>query len=43
MGRAYDLAGKRKKAVEYYERIFDTTPGYATRRKAEKYINEIYR
>ena len=43
MGRAYDVAGERKKAVEYYEKVFETTPGYLTRKKAEKFINEIYR
>jgi len=42
-GKAYDLAGHRKRAVEYYERVFEVPAGYLTRKLAERYINEIYR
>jgi tetratricopeptide (TPR) repeat protein len=42
IGKAYDLAGDRTKAVEYYEKVFDIAAAYGTRREAERYINEIY-
>jgi len=43
IGKAYDLARNREKAVEYYEKVFDVNAGYGTRRNAEKYINQIYK
>jgi len=43
MGKACDLAGRRKEAVKHYEKVFDVSAGYLSRKQAEKYINEIYR
>ncbi|MFC1475526.1 hypothetical protein ACFLQW_00810 [Candidatus Zixiibacteriota bacterium] len=42
-GKAADLAGRRKEAVEHYEKVFGVRAGYPTRKEAEKYINQIYR
>lgn len=43
VGKAHDLAGRRKDAVNNYERVFEVAAGYLTRWEAKEYINKIYR
>ncbi len=42
-GKAEDLAGRRKQAVEHYDKVFDVKAGYPDREQAKKYLNQRYR
>ena len=42
LGQAYDILGKRDKALAQYREVFQYPTGWLERRQAEKYIQEPY-